>query len=75
MLSFTEPNLAVSLTEQDPHVAHIRVHLSAEATPPWMVGDARWWWGAFCLSPQVGIEEIRHAAERWEWELEPFPIR
>jgi hypothetical protein len=77
VLSFTEPNLAFSLDGQDAGSARIRVHLSAEAAPPWVDEgeDTRGCWGAFCLSLHVGLGEVRDAAECWERELAAFPPR
>ncbi|WP_322779944.1 hypothetical protein [Frankia sp. Cas4] len=75
VLSFTEPNLAFSLHERDLHTAHLRLHLSAEAAPPWTAQDARWHWSAFYLPLHLGIDEIRDAAEQWERDLAPFPTR
>ncbi|WP_427924888.1 WapI family immunity protein [Streptomyces sp. cg40] len=72
---FTEPVLAFSLAERGGAGALVRVHLSLEATPPWLEGDARPDIYQYSLEIRVDTAALLHAADEWEHALASFPAR
>jgi hypothetical protein len=66
---FTEPNLAFGFSGQSTDQFLIRVHLSLEATPPWLETTEI---NAFYLTVTLGRSQLLHAADDWDRELVRF---
>ncbi|SDD28679.1 hypothetical protein SAMN05216410_3116 [Sanguibacter gelidistatuariae] len=76
LLSFTEPNLAVSLARRDADSVTIRVHLSLEAEPPWLTGYAD---GgdlySYFVEISSSLNDLASATEAWALDVAAFPER
>jgi hypothetical protein len=71
---FTEPNLALSLDQRTNGHLRIRVHLSLEALPPSLLGDNRAELYEHLLVFDVSRDTVA-AAEEWDNDCAPFPVR
>jgi hypothetical protein len=67
LLEFLEPNLAFSVEGRTADRVRIRVHLSAEARPPWFRGTEEDF-----VRLDVSAEELTRAAESWMLDLAEF---
>jgi hypothetical protein len=75
LLHFTEPNLAFSLEQRTNGRARLRVHLSLEASPPWLHGSDRPDLFEYFLVVDLSTEDLAAAAEEWDNDCKPFPVR
>jgi hypothetical protein len=71
MLTFVEPDLAWSVQGYTPATVVLRVHLSAEASPPWATGLA----GDFYQLLDVRRDALEAAAAEWQDEIRRYPVR
>jgi hypothetical protein len=74
-LTFTEPNLGLSLHSADANAASLRVHFSLESAPPWIDEEGRYDMYEFFLELTVPVHAIESAASEWESALSAFPAR
>jgi hypothetical protein len=74
LLAFTEPNLAFSLLARVGELVTIRVHLSAEAAPPWPAEDARGM-PEYVVEIELTHDAVAAAAASWNQEMGAFPVR
>ncbi|MBK3562196.1 hypothetical protein [Streptomyces sp. MBT62] len=72
---FNEPVLAFSLAERGEAGALVRVHLSLEAAPPWLQGEARPDIYQYSVEIRVDTAALLRAADEWELALASFPTR
>jgi hypothetical protein len=75
LLHFTEPNLALSLEERTEERVRLRIHLSLEASPPWLQEPDRPALFDYFLVIDLSIEDLAAAAEEWDNDCKPFPVR
>ena len=75
LLVFTEPNVALSLEERTDDSAVIRVHLSLEARPPWLRGNAEPDIFEYFVAVGVSLDDASAAADDWDQGLASFPER
>lgn len=67
---FTEPNLAFELTAD----ALLRVCLTCESAPPWVVGEARWFEGFALCFPLSRVDPVAAARTLRRW-VARYPSR
>lgn len=75
LLVFTEPNLALSLEQRTNGRLRIRIHLSLEALPPWVTGANKPDLFEHLLVLDISSDDLATAAEEWDNDCAPFPIR
>lgn len=75
LLTFTEPNLALSLEGRTDDRARIRVHLSLEALPSWLDYEERPEMYEYFVVLDVNHSDLARAINDWEKELTAFPER
>jgi hypothetical protein len=74
LLTFTEPNLGLSLAGRSDDVVRVRVHFSLESLPPGLQdADADLY--EYFVEVSVTLDELNDAPTSWERELEAFPER
>ena len=73
LLYFIEPNIAFSLSQWDADHATIRVHLSAECTPPWAKPRSRMYKNFLTL--HIPNRALTLAANQWDRERAKYPMR
>jgi hypothetical protein len=75
-ITFTEPDLAFSLSRRDAGRARLHVCFSHEALPPWAPHDHDGWQaGEYVLPLDISQEDLARAARAWDLEHEQFPER
>jgi hypothetical protein len=75
LLTFTEPLLGLSLAGREATGATVRVHLSHEALPPGAAGQGAGPTPVHVLEVHASVRDLSAAADEWERELAPFPVR
>jgi hypothetical protein len=76
LLSFTEPNLALSLASRDSERAQLRFHFSLEALPPWQRGlSGEFAPFAFFVLLDITPEGLSSAVADWARDVGQFPPR
>jgi hypothetical protein len=75
LMAFTEPNLAFSLADRDATSVRVRVHCSAEASPPWLAGTGRPPLYDWFVLLDVTIQDLLAAGAAWAEEIRVFPVR
>jgi hypothetical protein len=69
---FNEPNVALSLERRTGERARIRVHFSLEALPP---DSERLGMFQYFLVLDLSLDDVTAAADQWDADCEPFPVR
>ncbi|XUL85721.1 WapI family immunity protein [Streptomyces galilaeus] len=72
---FNEPVLAFSRAERCAAGALVRVHLSLEATPPWLQGESGPDIDQYSVDIRVDTAALLQAADEWELAPASFPTR
>jgi hypothetical protein len=74
-LTFTEPNLGLSLHRREPDAVTIRFHFSLESAPPWINDGPANEFYEFFIQLTISPSEVEAAGREWETELATFPVR
>ncbi|MFH8369597.1 hypothetical protein [Streptomyces sp. NPDC018031] len=74
-LGFIEPVLAFSQVRWRDGAGVLRVHLSPEGAPPWQRHEEEADPGPYLVEIETNRTELVRAAEEWDRELAPFPLR
>lgn len=75
ILSFTEPNVAVSLAARDATDATVRFHFSLESGPPWLPTDDSMDFFDFFVPITASLGDVARAVEEWDQDLAALPPR
>lgn len=75
LISFTEPNVAISLASKDSSSASLRFHFSLESAPPWTPADGSVDTSGYVVHVTAALGDLTAAIEEWVREIAAFPDR
>lgn len=75
LLVFTEPNVAFSLADRTDEDAAIRVHLSLQSRPPWVIKPGGPGVFAYYLLLRMPMAQVELAIQDWERLIAVYPAR
>jgi hypothetical protein len=72
-LDFIEPNLALRVAERTADRVRLLVRFALESAPPWVAAADGW--AEHTVSLDLGVADVARAADQWDEDRAPYPMR